>query len=68
MILKNGLICVNGRLEKKDIEIVKGKIEKVGQDINGKDIIDCKNKLILPGLIDPHVHLRDPGYTKKEDF
>lgn len=25
-------------------------------------------KLILPGLIDPHVHLRDPGQTQKEDF
>ena len=25
-------------------------------------------KLILPGLIDPHVHLRDPGQTHKEDF
>ena len=25
-------------------------------------------KIILPGLIDPHVHLRDPGQTKKEDF
>ena len=24
--------------------------------------------LILPGLIDPHVHLRDPGQTNKEDF
>ena len=26
------------------------------------------DKLILPGLIDPHVHLRDPGQTNKEDF
>lgn len=25
-------------------------------------------KIILPGLIDPHVHLRDPGQTEKEDF
>ncbi|MBI4096622.1 MAG: amidohydrolase family protein [Candidatus Levybacteria bacterium] len=26
------------------------------------------SKLVLPGLIDPHVHLRDPGQTRKEDF
>ena len=26
------------------------------------------NKVIIPGLIDPHVHLRDPGQTHKEDF
>ena len=32
------------------------------------DIIDLKGKTVLPGLIDVHVHLRDPGLTEKEDF
>lgn len=31
-------------------------------------IIDVKGKLVLPGLIDAHVHFRDPGLTIKEDF
>ena len=32
------------------------------------EIIDAKGLLVLPGLIDVHVHLRDPGQTYKEDF
>lgn len=31
-------------------------------------VIDCEGKLIFPGLIDVHVHMRDPGHTHKEDF
>jgi allantoinase len=31
-------------------------------------VIDAHGKLVLPGLIDPHVHFRDPGLTYKEDF
>lgn len=33
-----------------------------------KTIIDGRGKMILPGLIDLHVHLRDPGFTNKEDI
>lgn len=32
------------------------------------EIVDLKENIILPGLIDPHVHLRDPGLTHKEDW
>lgn len=32
------------------------------------EVIDCKGKLILPGLIDAHVHLRVPGHAYKEDW
>ena len=34
----------------------------------GENRIDFKDRLILPGAIDVHVHLRDPGMTQKEDF
>lgn len=34
----------------------------------GKEVIDTKGKHILPGLIDAHVHFREPGMTYKEDF
>ena len=33
-----------------------------------KEIVDAKGNHILPGLIDGHVHFRDPGLTYKEDF
>lgn len=35
---------------------------------DGKQVIDAQGSYILPGIIDPHVHLRDPGLTDREDF
>ena len=39
-----------------------------GENSQAFQIIDCSGKFILPGAIDVHVHLRDPGQTDKEDF
>ena len=66
MILKNGLIILNDELVKKDILIENGIIVKIDDEINGYDIIDCKDNFIMPGAIDVHVHLREPGYSHKE--
>lgn len=56
-----------------DVYIDKGVISDVGEnieidDIDGIEIIDAKGKYVTPGLVDMHVHLRDPGYTYKEDI
>lgn len=53
--------------------IEEGKIKEMKKELLPSDktsdkIIDLKEKIILPGLIDPHVHLRDPGLTHKEDW
>ncbi|MDP3742236.1 MAG: dihydroorotase family protein [Candidatus Micrarchaeota archaeon] len=45
-----------------------GKIAKIGHNLASDETINLHGKLLLPGLIDPHVHLRDPGQTYKEDF
>ena len=51
------------------LAIEDGKIAKISKSsIEGDKEIDLKGQLILPGLIDPHVHFRDPGLTYKEDF
>ena len=36
--------------------------------MNAEKTIDIDGNIILPGLIDAHVHMRDPGFTYKEDF
>lgn len=53
----------------KDILIIDGKIEKVEENIccTEAEIIDCTGLIAAPGLVDMHVHLRDPGQTHKED-
>ena len=51
------------------IAIEYGKIAEISKSsIDGEKVIDLKGQLVLPGLIDPHVHFRDPGLTYKEDF
>ena len=59
----NGIDALN------DILIKGEKISKVGPDIvpaEGVDVIDCKGKIVCPGLIDMHTHLREPGREDKE--
>ncbi|MBI5635715.1 dihydroorotase, partial [Candidatus Micrarchaeota archaeon] len=36
--------------------------------LSGEEALDCSGKFVFPGLIDAHVHFRDPGATHKEDF
>lgn len=53
-----------------DILIKDGKIAKVGKNLKATDtkVIDCNGKLVLPGLIDMHAHLRQPGREDEETF
>ena len=43
-------------------------IAEIGQNLDGPEVIDAHKLTVLPGLIDPHVHLRTPGQEAKEDI
>src|ERR1041385_7716727 len=71
LLLKNGRLVdpLTGRDETVDLLIQKGLIEKIGARLNGSKGVEERNlggALILPGFIDLHVHLREPGYEYKE--
>lgn len=69
LLIKNGKVYMNGLLAKKNIFIKKDKITKItSQELKADKVIDAKNRIIIPGLIDGHVHFREPGLTHKEDF
>ncbi|MFD2616947.1 dihydroorotase [Terrilactibacillus laevilacticus] len=67
-LLKNGKVFINGQLEKKDVLIKDGKIMKIEENISedGAEIIDVQGKIVSPGFVDVHVHLREPGGEHKE--
>ncbi len=66
-LLKNGTIYVDGKLVKKDLSIVGGKVSFLNQPSSTDvQIIDCENLFIFPGFIDVHTHLREPGFSYKE--
>ncbi len=70
MIIKNGKVVLEDNVIKADILIENGKIAKIAENIpaNDEEVIDATGKHIFPGLIDMHVHLRDPGFEHKEDI
>ena len=69
MIIRNGNVVLKNSVEKKDVLIENGKIVKIADKLpTGGEEIDASGLHIFPGLIDMHVHLRDPGYEYKEDI
>ncbi|MEK6808970.1 MAG: dihydroorotase family protein [Nanoarchaeota archaeon] len=68
-LLKNATLVYGNKLTKANILIEDRKIKMLSiKEQNADKVIDIKNKLVLPGLIDAHVHFREPGLTHKEDF
>ena len=73
MIIKNGLLIdpVRETSYVADLKITDGKIAEIGENLlaaEGEEVIDASGKCVAPGLIDGHVHFRDPGQTYKEDI
>lgn len=70
MIIKNGNVVLEHSVEQTDILIENGKIIKIAKNLptDGQQVIDATHLYVFPGLIDMHVHLREPGYEHKEDI
>ncbi|MFS0672368.1 dihydroorotase [Ornithinibacillus sp. 179-J 7C1 HS] len=70
ILLKNAKrLMENGELERCEVLIEEGKIKEIGLSVENGDIdriIDCEDKLLTPGFIDVHIHLREPGGEYKE--
>ncbi len=69
IILKGGTAVRGGRSEKADIAVRGGIIESIADEIKagaGDRTIDCTGRMVTGGLVDLHVHLREPGFSAKE--
>jgi dihydroorotase len=72
LLIKKASLIKTGpeRLEVLDVLISGEEIKEIGQDIlsPGALVIDAQGKILVPGLIDAHVHFREPGQEYKEDL
>ena len=70
ILIKGGRVIDPGNNtdEVRDIFIKDGKIAEVGKELkcDADNVIDATGHIVMPGLIDLHVHFRDPGQTYKE--
>lgn len=70
-LIKGGTLVLKDGEKKADLLIEDGKIVKIAQKITepaGCKVIDAAGKHVIPGIIDMHVHLREPGFEGKEDI
>lgn len=67
MIIKNADVVTKDGVKKLDIRIENGRIAALGKNLSGEGL-DCTGLTVFPGFIDMHVHLREPGFEKKEDI
>ena len=72
LLIKNGIVVdpVSKTETCQDIFIENERIAKMGEglDLQADQVIDAAGNYVMPGFVDLHVHLRDPGLTYKEDI
>lgn len=71
MVIRGGRIFAPSGLFEGDVVVDEGKIQSLTKDgliLEADTVLDAKGNLVLPGMIDMHVHFRDPGFPDREDF
>lgn len=68
LLIKRGTVYIDGEFRKEDILILAGKVAAIGENLSaeGVESIDAEGLWVLPGLVDVHVHFREPGFGYKE--
>jgi dihydroorotase len=69
LVVSGGTLVTPETIFDGDLRIVNGKIVELGKNLAiSQNVVDATGLFILPGVIDSHVHMRDPGLTEFEDF
>ena len=69
MLIKGCRVFSDGRFVFSDVEVRGGSVFRIAPDLAAKQgvpVFEFQNCLLFPGLVDVHVHLRDPGFSFKE--
>ena len=68
-LLTGGIVYQRGKFSAADVAVRKGTVDAVAEKLPpqpGDRILDVSNYILIPGLVDVHVHLREPGFVYKE--
>ncbi|MDD2586870.1 MAG: dihydroorotase [Syntrophomonadaceae bacterium] len=72
LLIRGGKVVdpANGINDGRDVAIIDGKLAGLNgiSDLSDFQVIDATGKIVCPGFIDMHVHLREPGFEYKEDI
>jgi dihydroorotase len=71
LLVGRGLVIDEGGVREESLAIEGGRVVATiahGEEPPAREVVDATGKMVLPGLIDSHVHFREPGLTHKEDF
>lgn len=68
LVLKGGTVYTGSGFVQMDVAVDEGRIVDVSPSVaeEGASVIELHNQLIVPGFVDVHVHLREPGFSYKE--
>lgn len=68
LVIKNGLVILESGEVKTDVAVKDGLIAAIGNDLEGKEVIDATGLIVSPGMVDAHVHITDPGGTYRDGW
>ena len=67
-IIKNGIVVNEGAMEQRDLFVHDGRLVESSATLRAPQEFEADGCYVLPGVIDTHVHFRDPGFPAKADF
>ena len=69
LTIRNADVVLPGNTQKTDVSVINGVINAIGSEIpEVGEVIDAEGLFLIPGIIDPQVHFREPGADHKEDL
>ncbi|MDD5016092.1 MAG: amidohydrolase family protein, partial [Atribacterota bacterium] len=69
LVIKSDKIFIDGRLMSCYVGVKDGIITAISKEkLEAEKFIDAEGKMVLPGTVDPHVHIRAPGHDERETF
>ena len=67
--IRNAEVVLPRSIQRTDISVIDGKINAIGHGIREfGEVVDAEGLILLPGIVDPQVHFREPGSEHKEDL